>query len=213
MENMKQTRPETANSTSADAPLLAVSAWMDGHSRSGGLPFDPAQADQAQVRKWSEYHFIGEVMRSQVGEVRVSQSEFLARWQEQRRQEATPTPSLKLPQQEGQIVASAQEAANAPRWRLVAGMMAVVLMVGLSWKVWLAQPASTSAQLAQQTVTEPDRNLVVVSQQGNAMVRDPELDELLMRHKQLGASSALQGPAGFLRSATFSPDAGQGASR
>jgi sigma-E factor negative regulatory protein RseA len=35
------------------------------------------------------------------------------------------------------------------------------------------------------------------------MMRDPRLDALLAAHKQFGATSALQTPAGFLRNATF----------
>ena len=35
------------------------------------------------------------------------------------------------------------------------------------------------------------------------MIRDPQLDELLAAHRQLGGASALQMPAGFLRNATF----------
>ncbi|MHB8949586.1 MAG: sigma-E factor negative regulatory protein, partial [Rhodoferax sp.] len=35
------------------------------------------------------------------------------------------------------------------------------------------------------------------------MIRDPQLDALLAAHKQFGGTSALQGPAGFLRNATF----------
>lgn len=35
------------------------------------------------------------------------------------------------------------------------------------------------------------------------MIRDPHLDELLAAHKQMGGTSALQMPSGFLRNATF----------
>jgi sigma-E factor negative regulatory protein RseA len=37
------------------------------------------------------------------------------------------------------------------------------------------------------------------------MLRNPQLDALIAAHNQVGGSSALQMPSGFLRSATFNP--------
>jgi sigma-E factor negative regulatory protein RseA len=44
---------------------------------------------------------------------------------------------------------------------------------------------------------------VLAGGQGGLMIRDPNLDEFLAAHRQLGGASALQTPAGFLRNATF----------
>jgi sigma-E factor negative regulatory protein RseA len=44
---------------------------------------------------------------------------------------------------------------------------------------------------------------VVTNSDNSVMLRDPQLDELLAAHRQLGGGSALQTPAGFLRNATF----------
>jgi sigma-E factor negative regulatory protein RseA len=213
MQKMNKIAPKTDKSPHSSQDAEALSAWMDGHIQDGCNEFDPAGADVAQLQKWADYHFIGEVMRAQISDVRVTQTTFLARWQDERNKTTPPTAKNSLPQQEEQIVSSPVFAANSPRWRLVAGALAVVLMVGVSWKLFLTQPANQSSQMAQSSQVEADRNLIVVSQQGNAMVRDPELDALLMRHKQLGTSSALQGPAGFLRSATFATAVESGISR
>lgn len=213
MQKMNQISLKTDSPTNASQAAETVSAWMDGHVQNSIQVFDPSCADEAQMQKWADYHFIGEVMRSQVSDVRVTQTAFLARWQEVRSKESVPVSKHWLPQQEGQIVPSPMPAANSPRWRLVAGALAVVMMVGVSWSLWLSQPSNQSSQMAQSTRVEAEKNLIVVSQRGNAMVRDPELDALLMRHKQLGTSSALQGPAGFLRSATFAPGTQQESSR
>jgi len=35
------------------------------------------------------------------------------------------------------------------------------------------------------------------------MIRDPQLDALLAAHRQMGGTTALQMPSGFLRNATF----------
>jgi sigma-E factor negative regulatory protein RseA len=45
--------------------------------------------------------------------------------------------------------------------------------------------------------------LVEAEQDGQVMLRDPRLDQLLAAHRQSGGASALQVPSGFLRSATF----------
>jgi sigma-E factor negative regulatory protein RseA len=62
----------------------------------------------------------------------------------------------------------------------------------------LTQPDS-APQLAQ---AGSSPQMVVASPQG-MMVRDAQLEELLAAHAQLGRSSSLQVPSGFLLNATF----------
>jgi sigma-E factor negative regulatory protein RseA len=95
---------------------------------------------------------------------------------------------------------------------MVAGLAGLVFVSLAAWQVpgWqeqfgagplLAQgvpavpqggPASAPFAAAQAPGAEPP-----------SMIRDAQLDALLAAHKQFGGASALQGPAGFLRSATF----------
>jgi sigma-E factor negative regulatory protein RseA len=44
---------------------------------------------------------------------------------------------------------------------------------------------------------------MVAGAEAAIMIRDPQLDALLVAHRQFGGTSALQMPAGFLRNATF----------
>ena len=71
------------------------------------------------------------------------------------------------------------------------------------------QREQSAAQLAQ-TAAPVQPTLSAAAQTGSlaqaeplVMMRDPRLDALLAAHKQFGATSALQTPAGFLRNATF----------
>lgn len=119
----------------------------------------------------------------------------------------------------------AQEAANDGvfRWKMVAGIAAFAAVGSLVWGLMgqtapatqggpvLAQaPAMTqpAAQSPIQTVgtTANAAGLVAVqaSPEAPVMIRDPRLDELLAAHKQFGGASALQQPAGSLRSASLS---------
>jgi sigma-E factor negative regulatory protein RseA len=214
----------------------AVSAWLDGHVAGGDNEFAPQAVCANDLQAWAEYHFIGQAMRGQVGDVRVSQSEFLRRWTNLRDTRSASIQMGPSRHQSGQFELPVV-AANDALWKRYAGLCVLALGVGLGWQFWphpsaedkqttakslsmpatsttnmqasVTQPAQETSKTLSQTApaqVAPQGRLVVVSQQGNAVVRDPELDELLGRHKQLGGATALQAPAGFLRSATFSPE-------
>jgi sigma-E factor negative regulatory protein RseA len=105
-------------------------------------------------------------------------------------------------------VARPQEAANDGifRWKMVAGFAALAAVGSIVWGLVGQQAVPSGAQLAQQT---PVQNVITVQanaangQEPLVMIRDPRLDELLAAHKQFGGMSALQQPAGSLRSASL----------
>ena len=120
-------------------------------------------------------------------------------------------------------------AANAPvfRWKLVAGFASFAAVTAVAWMslsgAGLGGTGGNGAQLAslsqpRQAADMPARGWVATSSSGPVaeggsdvaavngsavMIRDPHLDALLGAHKQFGGTSALQGPSGFLRNATF----------
>lgn len=94
------------------------------------------------------------------------------------------------------------------RWKLVAGFASLAAVGVMAWTaVGTVSPAASSPQLAQ----GPETTQVLVPSPQGVMVRDARLNELLAAHKQLGATSALQAPSGFLQSAAFdvSPSTGR----
>jgi sigma-E factor negative regulatory protein RseA len=83
----------------------------------------------------------------------------------------------------------------------VAGFASLAAVSAIAWNAsGLLSPAA-APQLAQAPAAV-SQQVVVASPQG-PMVRDARLEELLAAHKQLGGTSALQEPSGFLRNATF----------
>lgn len=88
-------------------------------------------------------------------------------------------------------------------WKWVGGLSAAAAAVVFSWNLVSTistAPNGSGAQLAQSAV-----QAAPVSSQTAAgvMLRNPQLDALIAAHNQMGGSSALQMPSGFLRSATF----------
>jgi sigma-E factor negative regulatory protein RseA len=99
------------------------------------------------------------------------------------------------------------------RWKMVAGIAALAAVGSIIWGVAGAPSVNANGPvLAQQTpgLNAPASNVISVSsnalqpaasgQEPMVMIRDPRLDELLAAHKQFGGHSALQQPAGSLRS-------------
>lgn len=117
-----------------------------------------------------------------------------------------------------------REAANDGvfRWKLVSGLASLVAVVTLAWGMAglpaaghapgpvLAQavpavsPVAESGNPPVQTVGLTDAPVaVLVSTPHGQVLRDPRLEALMRAHRQASGASALQVPAGFLRSATF----------
>ena len=104
-------------------------------------------------------------------------------------------------------------AANDPvmRWKWVAGMASLAAVMAVSWTVLRdapGTPAAASGTVLAEATTPPESPTVqapapvlVTTSQGT-LIRDARLEQLLAEHRQYGSMSALQMPAGFLRSAT-----------
>lgn len=186
-----------------------------------GLHDDP-QAEQ----RWQAYHLIGETLRSSaaLAPAQAGDRAFLTRFQQ--RLAAQPLDALVVePSADVAAPVSAQgrligapvistglaqhnpPAANDPvfRWKLVAGFASVTALGVLAWSSVALLAPQAGPQLAQ---SAPAPQIVVATAQG-PVVRDARLQELLAAHKQMGGSSALQLPAGFLRNATYDMPAGE----
>jgi sigma-E factor negative regulatory protein RseA len=113
----------------------------------------------------------------------------------------TPTPApSRLP----------QEAANdgVYRWKMVAGLASFTAVLGVAWGVAGGVGQGGGAVLAVAPTAAPvvrvaDSSAVWVSTPQGQVLRDARLQELMQTHRQLGGASALQAPAGFLRTSTL----------
>ncbi len=181
---------------------------------------------------WDLYHLVGDVLRSGELAQPASAGSFaagvLARLE---REDAMALAKQPLVSSAIDTVASTpdetkaspvfdteKEAANAAvfRWKMVAGFASLAAVAAIGWSsVGMLGGVPSGAQLAQgPTAAQPSLVAVAAPQllalaggDKPVMLRDPRLDEFLAAHKQLGGSSALQMPAGFLRNATFDGNA------
>lgn len=190
---------KTKQDVSVDARELA-STLADGELQ--GAEFARALAvlrDSAEgQRSWHDYHLVGDLLRTGGGAaIGAHDPAFVARLRQ------------RLQEPEGQPRASAQPT-RAPvrhsandgfwRWKLAAGLGSLAVVAVLGWQLVVPRLHDGAAvQLAR-----PDTPAVpVAGTAGPVMIRDPRLDQLIAAHQQLGGTSALQMPAGFLRNATF----------
>ena len=180
---------ETAHITSDASQAELLSALHDGQldAASAQALVRASLSDDSFMQQWRSMSAISEVLSQGANT----------------QQCARPLQAVQ-PQQ----VARPQEAANDGifRWKMVAGIAALAAVGSIVWGLVGQQAAPVGAQLAQQT---PAQNVITVQtnavngQEPLVMIRDPRLDELLAAHKQFGGMSALQQPAGSLRSASL----------
>ncbi len=185
-----------------------ISALADGQLRGEALErVIRTVSTDAQARDvWHTYHLIGDVLRS--GELRTGTppAAFLARFQGRLQHEQAETAkvavvvsasSLNLPVASTRQFDPARAPANdgSFRWKLVAGFASLAAVAAVGWSAVGGIGRSDQPQLATVAPSAPGRPA--------AMLRDPGLDEMLAAHRQLGGTSALHTPAGFLRNATF----------
>jgi sigma-E factor negative regulatory protein RseA len=103
-------------------------------------------------------------------------------------------------------VDTAAGSANASvfRWKVLAGLACTALVGVIGLTQWTQSGFQNGAQLAiHAPLPPPSAPVVAANDSLGPMMRDPQLDELMAAHRQLGGHSALQVPAGFLRNATF----------
>jgi sigma-E factor negative regulatory protein RseA len=189
------------NSVAADS----ISALADGALR--GEAFAQALAacegDPALLARWDDYHLIGDVLRSPDLLAMRTSSVFLTRLQSRLAQEeiqpVAQTDTLPTPSSPLFVVTQAAANDSVFRWKMVAGVASMAAVAVMIWTV-AVPTASTGSQLA---LNPSSADSVLVSSPQGVIVRDVRLDEFLAAHKQVGGSSALQMPSGFLRNATF----------
>ena len=193
-----------------DADRELVSALADGELRGEELSRAMellGKSDQA-LASWRSYHVTSDALRGADMVITGREQAFVARFRVQLEGAAftrgqTDAEVQGLPRWLEVSRQAAGRAANDParRWKWLAAAASIAAVAAVGWQmVGLDGSATPSAQLSQ--VNGADMNATVDAASGT-MLRDPRLDELMAAHKQLGGTSALQMPSGFLRNATF----------
>lgn len=198
-----------------------ISALADGQLR--GQEFSQTLAwlaqDEEARRTWHRYHWLGDVLRSGGALGIADDRRFLQNLKPRLQAEAASLPPCNATEivayhagetGVGAIKDLKSKSANEPyfHWQGLAGVVALGFVALAGWQYfWGPAGQPGAAQLAHVPV-QAVRSASVLSQvQANgepeAMIRDPQLDALLAAHRQFGGTSALQGPSGFLRNATF----------
>ena len=186
-----------------------ISALADGQLQGEAMAraVDTACADRAAMGTWHAYHVVGDVLRSRELGAGQPAQQFLERLSARLAQEPARPVSAPITQVQPE---RGRAAANdgSFRWKLVAGFASIAAVAAVGWSVagLGGGGAASSPQLAglpqlPAAVTPPAT--VLTRSEPGVMIRDPRLDEFLAAHRQFGAASALQMPAGFLRNATF----------
>lgn len=182
-----------------------ISALADGQLQ--GIEFAQAvqavTGDDEALATWHAYHLIGDVLRS--GELAASSSPaaFVARLQERLSAEVPVSVAETVVRP---VVVGAQPAANdgSFRWKLLAGFASLAAVAAIVWNTAGGLGGNGQAELAKAGPAQPPQQAVAAAgAEGQVMIRDSRLDELLAAHRQFGGNSALQMPAGFLRNATY----------
>jgi sigma-E factor negative regulatory protein RseA len=182
-----------------------MSALADGglHGEEFAQALAACERDPALLARWDDYHLIGDVLRSPDLLAARTPSVFLMRLQSRLAQEEIQPVAQTdaLPPSSVTLFGVTQAAANDSvfRWKMLAGVASMAAVAVMIWTV-AVPTSSTGSQIAQNSASTD--SVLVASPQG-VIVRDARLDELLAAHKQVGGSSALQMPSGFLRNATF----------
>ena len=198
-----------------------ISALADGQLGPESLDaaLQACGAEASAVVSWSTYHLIGDVLRSPAQAALAADPAFVARLSQRLAMEpprtaaghagaAQPAPlrpdtsAHGLGQRHG-------DASNdgSFRWKLAAGFASLAAIGAMAWSLAATVAAPAGPQLAQ----APAAPQVIVDSPQGPIVRDARLEELLAAHKQLGGTSALQVPSGFMRNATFETPVAAGA--
>ncbi|WP_397408905.1 sigma-E factor negative regulatory protein [Polaromonas sp.] len=192
-----------------------ISALADGQlaSEDFARALAACEADAQALDSWNTYHLIGDVLRSPELLPHAADTAFVARLRVRLSQEPVLVAAPALPEVNhataGRLGRSRGEAANDASfpWKMVVGFASVAAVAAIAWNAGAGLLSPTAVpQLAR---SEPAaQQVLVVSEQGT-MVRDARTQELLAAHRQLGGTSALQMPSGFLRNATFESPQGE----
>ena len=204
-----------------------VSDLMDGLLRDQAFSqaLEQLQSSQQARSVWYAYHLVGDVLRSPDLAPGVDEAAFLRRLQQRLRAESPPRPvaadeglaaGAQPPYGPLDRAASGIPAANDGRfsWKWVASFASLLVVAALGWNALSDIRGGDASAHWAGGVSDPAKELLVQPDpQGQPMIRDPRLDQLLMAHRQSGGVSVLQLPAGFLRNATFEVPARTGLQR
>jgi sigma-E factor negative regulatory protein RseA len=157
---------------------------------------------EAQAR-WHTYHLVGDVLRSGAGAAMGGQdAAFMARLRLRLQEERQGPVRQNVPTRRVAVQESAND--SVWRWKLLAGVSSLAVVAVLGWQLAVSRPGDeAAAKLARSGAPEQTPSTQLASADAPQMIRDPRLDQLIAAHQQLGGTSALQMPAGFLRNATF----------
>lgn len=184
---------------------------LQGEAFAGAL--QQVASDPAALEAWHDYHLIGDVLRSGELAAGIVPAAFMAKLSQRIAQESLLTiDSIATPAQLERATgtfdsktASANDASF--RWKLVAGFASLAAVAAISWNAvgGLGGPGAgpAQAQMAGAPAAPSTGGAILANTGSGVMIRDPQLDEMMAAHRQLGDASALQMPAGFLRAATF----------
>lgn len=198
---------ECTNPSIPDTPLLsgeALSALVDGETdaQTWDAVWVTDGAPCGVHATWHRYHLIGDALRGghgalgSVSALNETNAVGLAR-----QVTGCVQSSARLP------TCTAAKSSVFP-WRMAAGFASFVVVFGFSWRViglsgQVHEPVLAVAPTA--TAPEPVIGNAVLweSTAQGQVLRDARLQELLQAHRQLGGVSALQVPAGFLRTSAL----------
>lgn len=173
------------------------SKWVDWHALDAGYD------ESAELKRaWSDYHLIRDALSGQAHLGCSSTADFVSQVMARVAQE----PQRPVAGSATEAAVLAPVAANDPvfRWKMTAGFASLAAVAAVTWHLVASPVPAVGPQLAA-APSAPDTIELVVTPDGDVMVRDAQLDELMAAHRQWGGMSALQMPAGFLRSATYEP--------
>ena len=196
----------TMQQKSLDACELA-SALADGELQDAEFAqaLTALQASAQAQASWHTYHLVGDVLRSGAGAAMGGQdAAFMARLRQRLKKEEQGVARQNVPTRRVAVQESVND--SVWRWKLVAGLSSLAVVAVLGWQLAVSRPGEeVAAKLARSGVPEQtvDPSTQLASADTPQMIRDPRLDQLIAAHQQLGGTSALQMPAGFLRNATF----------
>ncbi len=230
---MKTPAPDSdrtaATWSEGEAPCHSVSALMDGEATVdewSALWESGSDGPDGSHSAWHRYHLIGDVLRAggsstgwcgTASSMSAVGSAAFAQQVTRLAQAQGMLTEVSLSGQASPAKAQPAQAANDGvfRWKMASGMAAAVAVVAVSWGVAGLDRSQGDALLAVapaapvQVVSAPESQRVVaqapvwVSTPQGQMLRDARMQELMQTHRQLGGASALQAPAGFLRTAAF----------
>lgn len=193
-----------------------LSVLVDAHAQAAELDRLLAGLDAEAAETLQRYELIGDILRSGMPPARSCSDpqQFLARVRAGIAQEAPVTQPERVLQPAVAALPVRMPAANDGvfRWKMVAGFASLAAVMAVSWNLMgtsapagvpgTAAPVLVQAPAGNPADADPPEAVLVMTPQG-AVVRDPQLEQLLNEHRQFGGMTALQAPTGFLRNATY----------